>query len=371
MPSNNTTIQVIGTSKDEEMEAAQSTPESSDGKCFQYVESECAADKAPGRGLRPMRLSFGSLINKVLSSYKSDRAVNPHAPVARMRITSKKLGEGGYGTVFVAQMADSANKSKWCAAKVVDLDKTSLRRVLRECDIMASLNHDNIIRIHTHGFVHALPGKESGPRNGLYCIFMELATKGDLFGIVRHGITEAVAQKQFRQIVGAVQHMHARGIVHRDLKLENILCTADGTLKVIDFGLSHHYKIDADGNIVDNRKLRECVGSPSYAAPEVLSRSDYDGFAADLWSLAVILFAMVSGFFPLEQAAEKDWRFPKLVHAQIAKRSSITTIYSWYKRSCDHLSEEVIGLLDVMIFVDPSRRATLPQVLQHPWVYSQ
>ena len=109
-------------------------------------------------------------------------------------------------------------------------------------------------------------------------------------------------------------------------------------------------------------------GSKSYAAPEVLSGAGYDGFLADVWSLGVCLFAMLSGFFPLDEASNNDWRYGKLIEQQKKGRSTTKSVYAWYKRSCTHLSAPVVALLDGMLAIDPKERLTMPAVLSHPWL---
>jgi len=115
-------------------------------------------------------------------------------------------------------------------------------------------------------------------------------------------------------------------------------------------------------------------GSKSYAAPEVLSATalgGYDGFACDAWSLGVCLFAMVSGFFPLDEASTNDWRFARLQAEQARHVSTTGVVYGWYKRTTGHLSRELIDLLDRLLTIDPSKRLGLEEVAEHPWVTEQ
>jgi len=135
-----------------------------------------------------------------------------------------------------------------------------------------------------------------------------------------------------------------------------------------DFGLSHIYAKGADGEFDRSSPLKEMCGSKSYAAPEVLSGVGYDGFLADVWSLGVCLFAMLSGFFPLDEASQNDWRYGKLVEQQAKGRSTTKSVYAWYKRSCAHLTVPVVQLLDGMLAVDPLQRMTMRDVLTHPWL---
>jgi hypothetical protein len=76
---------------------------------------------------------------------------------------------------------------------------------------------------------------------------------------------------------------------------------------------------------------------------------------------------MLSGFFPLDEATSKDWRFGKLCDAQRRNLSATATVYSWYKRSCTHLTAAVVELLDAMLAIDPQRRIGMQQIFEHPW----
>jgi len=148
-----------------------------------------------------------------------------------------------------------------------------------------------------------------------------------------------------------------------------VLLNEQGVIKVIDFGLSHVYPRSADGNVDRSTRLRDVCGSKSYAAPEVLANlaEGYDGYAADMWSLGVSIFAMLSGFFPLDEATANDWRFPKLLEMQRHGRSAVATVYQWYKRAV-HLSPEVRHMIDGLLTIDPSRRMTMEQLRSHPWI---
>merc|ERR1719230_2083808 len=240
-----------------------------------------------------------------------------------------------------------------------------LDAITKESDILEKLTHPNIISVKAHGL-----GKDR--HSHLYFIFMELAGGGELFDQVidrgANAMPEPVSRSFFCQMLDGVAYCHLAAVAHRDLKLENVLLNEQGALKLIDFGLSHAYPRSADGKVDRSKPLRDVCGSKSYAAPEVLGQRGYDGFAADMWSLGVCLFAMLSGFFPLDEASNNDWRYPKLVEAQRAGKSTTVTVYGWYKRSPRHLSPEVVHLLDGLLTIDPQKRLTMEDVRAHPWV---
>ena len=162
-----------------------------------------------------------------------------------------------------------------------------IRRVREECRILETLVHENIIRIKNYGF---------GIRDESlsYFVFMELASGGELFDKVKQkggALPEDEARGYARQLLAGVAHCHSRRVAHLDIKLENVVLTSSGVIKIIDFGLSHVYNANADGTADRSEPLTGYVGTRSYMAPEVLSCNcddydgdGYDGFAADVWS---------------------------------------------------------------------------------------
>lgn len=89
-----------------------------------------------------------------------------------------------------------------------------------------------------------------------------------------------------------MKYIHSQNIVHRDLKLENILIDDRNNLKLIDFGFSVH--------IGPDQKLKIFCGTPSYMAPEIVQKKEYSGYATDIWSMGIILFVLLNGHFPFK-----------------------------------------------------------------------
>ena len=168
-----------------------------------------------------------------------------------------------------------------------------------------------------------------------YVIYMDLAEHGELFSrvIEKGSLQEHEAQPWFLQLVLAVQHMHAHGVVHRDLKLENILLDGQDLCKVCDFGLAHQYSSAKEPGKFDITSLKEVCGSKSYCAPEVLEGRGYEGFPTDVWSCGICLFAMLAGFFPLDEASGSDWRFGRVKMAADSGMSTCHTICACANRN--------------------------------------
>lgn len=126
--------------------------------------------------------------------------------------------------------------------------------------------------------------------------------------IISHGkLKEKQARKFARQIASAVDYCHRNSIVHRDLKIENILISKTGDIKIIDFGLSNLFSPE------ENRKLKTFCGSLYFAAPELLQAKPYTGPEVDVWSFGVVLFVLVCGKVPFD-----DQYMPAL-HQKIKK----------------------------------------------------
>jgi len=277
---------------------------------------------------------------------------------------NKKYGEGGYGATFAAVDKKTGEP---LACKLIDMRRMREDAIKKECHILEKLTHPNVISVKAHG-----KGESSNDKH-VYYIFMELAGGGELFDqVIDRGASamdEKTAREFFGQMIDGIAYCHLAGVAHRDLKLENVLLNEQGKIKVIDFGLSHVYPKTADGMVDRSTRLRDVCGSKSYAAPEVLANlaTGYDGYAADMWSLGVSIFAMLSGFFPLDEATANDWRYPKLLETQRRRFSTVATVYQWYKRPV-HLSPEVVHMIDGLLTIDPQRRMTMEQLRSHPWI---
>jgi serine/threonine protein kinase len=124
---------------------------------------------------------------------------------------------------------------------------------------------------------------------------MELCAGGDLLNYVRkrRKLKEDVAKYVFRQVVDGLQYCHSKGIVHRDMKLDNLLLDESGTVKICDFGVSKQLTSS-------HETMTEQCGTPAYIAPEILKDKGYRGFGVDIWSLGVCLYALLYGTVPFK-----------------------------------------------------------------------
>ncbi|NXT93461.1 NUAK2 kinase, partial [Anhinga rufa] len=214
-------------------------------------------------------------------------------------------------------------------------DEQDLVHIRREIEIMSSLNHPHIIAVH-----------EVFENSSKIVIVMEYASKGDLYDYIseRQRLTEQEARHFFRQVVSAVYYCHKNGIVHRDLKLENILLDANGNIKIADFGLSNVYQQD--------KLLQTYCGSPLYASPEIINGRPYKGPEVDSWSLGVLLYILVHGTMPFDG---HDYK------------TLVKQITSGDYREPTKLSD-ACGLIRWMLMVNPERRATIEDIATHWWV---
>lgn len=157
------------------------------------------------------------------------------------------------------------------------------QRTIREMAIMRLLRHPNICQL-----------KEYITEGDKYYMFLEYVDGGQLLDyIIKHGkLREKQARKFARQIVSALDYCHRNSIVHRDLKIENILITQSEQLKIIDFGLSNVYS--------PTQQLNTFCGSLYFAAPELLRAKQYTGPEVDVWSFGVVLYVLVCGRVPFD-----------------------------------------------------------------------
>jgi len=279
---------------------------------------------------------------------------------------SIKLGKGSTSTLYAAVDSLSGGKTPTIAAKVVDTRRVDEKGIMHEVNILQMLNHRHIVACEGHG-------RSADSPKHRHVLFLELADGGDLYELVMSlgGLSEASARTYFIQIVEAVAHCHDMGVAHRDLKLENVVLTGSGEVKLVDFGLAHAYPRGSDGSVDRSVLLQDACGSMAFAAPEVGAAAGYDGFAADLWSLGVCLFAMLTGSLPFAEASESDPQFADFERAcSEGKQPSDAALACVYRRGAPRLSPELRAVLDGLLVVDPLKRLSTAELCECAWLVS-
>ena len=188
-------------------------------------------------------------------------------------------------------------------------------------------------------------------------IILEYASGGELFDhILAHRyLKEKDACKLFSQLISGVWYIHQQKIVHRDLKLENLLLDRHRNVIITDFGFANRFEHKADD------LMKTSCGSPCYAAPElVISDGMYVGSAVDIWSCGVILYAMLAGYLPFDDdPANPDGDNINLLYKYI-----VNTPLSFP----EYISSEARELLSLMLVPDPKHRADIQMVMNHRWL---
>lgn len=265
------------------------------------------------------------------------------------------LGRGTFAKVYLAHaVADGAP----VAVKVIDKEAAAaamaggtaaVAAVLREVSAMRRLrHHPGVLRLH----------EVLASRARIYLV-MELATGGDLLSWLaatlprRCGgrLPEHAVRRVFVQLVAALAHCHARGVAHRDVKPQNILLDGDGNVKLADFGFAALDVVPDSGGL-----LQTACGTPAYAAPEVIlrRRGGYDGAKADAWSCGVVLFVLLAGRLPFDDANVPDM-------CRKARRREYRELPPWVSPPARRL---VHRLLDP----NPATRVAVEVlVATHPW----
>ncbi|KAL7318455.1 hypothetical protein PS15m_001698 [Mucor circinelloides] len=259
------------------------------------------------------------------------------------------LGEGEFGKVKLGIHIETGQE---VAIKLIKKEgsgsDTRINKVEREISVLKTLNHPYIVKLYNVVETEKYIG-----------IILEYASGGELFEyILAHRyLKEKDAKRFFAQLISSVQYMHKRKIVHRDLKLENLLLDKNRNIIVTDFGFANQFASAADD------MMATTCGSPCYAAPElVVNAGLYAGSAVDIWSCGVILYAMLCGFLPFDD----DPSNPDSDNINQLYRYILSTNLMFPS----HVGVDARDLLAKMLVPDPARRCSLDYIVKHPWLES-
>ncbi|KAK9474867.1 kinase-like domain-containing protein [Dipodascopsis tothii] len=272
--------------------------------------------------------------------------------LGRYDVVDRVIGRGTFGRVYLA--VDRVQRRQ-VACKVIETGGRPARAIKArtEVAILRRLNHPNVIGVHETFAI----------RDRIY-IFEDLITGGDLFsylvrGDVLHALGETETMVIVWQVLKALEYLHTNDVVHRDLKLDNILLVSasPGTRVVlVDFGISKCMR--------GVRRMNTVVGTPEFSAPEVgfgepgARRTEYDA-KCDLWSLGVVLHILLSAVSPFYDPSENG--------ARMAARARAGRLHltdgPW-----DAVSEPAKDLVRRLLCVQPAKRYSIEDCYAHPWL---
>ncbi|RZF43945.1 hypothetical protein LSTR_LSTR006753 [Laodelphax striatellus] len=260
----------------------------------------------------------------------------------------RKIGQGSYASVHIADYIDRSLRKERLACKIFDRSKAPndfLEKFFpREIDVLCNIEHEFVVRVHSI--------LQRGPK---VFIFMMYAENGDLLDhIKRYGIvSESSAKSWFRQITSGLRYLHSKNIAHRDMKCENILLTRDFQVRIADFGFARYC-----ANKSGRRVLSETYcGSAAYAAPEIVMGRAYNPKLADIWSVGIILYIMLNGTMPFN-----DENLKKLLKDQLNRN------WTFRNRVKNIVTSPCKSLLRHILEPDIMLRYTLDRIAAHEWM---
>ncbi|XP_056410347.1 serine/threonine-protein kinase 33 isoform X2 [Hyla sarda] len=277
--------------------------------------------------------------------------MDDEAAIQQIYTFGEKLGQGSFGVVIEATHGETGKK--W-AIKKVNREKagsSAVKLLEREVSILKTVNHNHIIHLEE---VFETPKR-------VYLV-MELCEGGELREILhrRKRLTESETRHVIHSLAYAIAYLHKKDIVHRDLKLENILVqrvdAREGeemklNIKVTDFGLAVQ-----KGGVGSENMLQSTCGTPNYMAPEVINAHDYSQ-QCDIWSIGVIMYMLLSGDPPFMGSSE-DKLFEHIKRGELKFSSP-----AWQS-----VSEAAKDVLRKLLRVDPADRITANELLDDPWI---
>ncbi|KAK0630703.1 kinase-like domain-containing protein [Bombardia bombarda] len=242
----------------------------------------------------------------------------------------------GFGAPDVASPRLSDHKAKEAS--------DALFLIREEIAIMKKLHHQNLVQL-----IEVLDDPEE---DSLYMV-LEMCKKGVIMkvglGEPADPYPEENCRCWFRDLILGIEYLHSQGVVHRDIKPDNLLLTNDDVLKIVDFGVSEMFEK------AGNMRTAKSAGSPAFLPPElcVAKHGDISGKAADIWSMGVSLYCLRYGRIPFE-------------------RAGVLEIYEAIKsedpKLPDDEKEESVDLMHRLLEKDPEKRITMAELREHPWV---
>jgi serine/threonine protein kinase len=285
---------------------------------------------------------------------------NDHPVLDDKYVIIKKLGSGATCKVKlgVDKETNEPVAIKILTPKVGTMNTTT-KHYNAELEMLQKIYHKNIINLKAANKGEIK--KPDGRSKIVDYLVLELAENGELFDYLyfpKKGFGEKMARYIFQELIKGLEACHMSGVAHRDLKTENIMMSRDWVLKVADFGYAT-LLAGKSGNGI----LHTCLGTLSYAAPEILSKKPYSGSCADIFSAGVILFVLVTGKLPFGKAVVFDPYYKNFI------KYEYEAFWTMMAPKLDTpVSKEFKSLINLLLAHDPSQRPSIPEIKSHPWM---
>jgi serine/threonine protein kinase len=268
------------------------------------------------------------------------------------------LGKGGYS--WVKKGYDKKTGKPVALKFMTKADKSwadeQTKQVVTEIESLKQIRHSNVMKLYAYNLNAKYPTKTK-EKLDVILLVLEYAPGGELFDILYYtsALEEIIGRTYFRQTIQGLEACHNAGIAHRDIKPQNLLLDAHFNLKITDFGLSKVFESDADTIMKTHY-----VGTRGYQAPELLLSQPYD-LACDIFSCGVVLFILLTGYPPFEQAQKKDRWYAPLVYGDHKR------FWKGHRGCSIQKNSQVKDLIQKMLEFDPKKRISINELKQHAW----
>ena len=273
---------------------------------------------------------------KFIKNYNKTNNEYPPSNISFYKF-GRVIGKGAFGKVNIGLHVltgrivaiKSFNKQKFT-------NESYKNKIINEIKLMKNLKHFSVVKL-----------LDTIETDKYILLIMENVLGGDLLTFVkkRNKLPEKTAKFIFKQLLQSLKYIHSKNIVHRDIKLDNILIDLNNNIKLCDFGVGKYI-------LNENEILFDQCGTPAYIAPEVISGDGYSGFPVDLWSSGIVLYSLLMGNIPFKAQNLNDLQ---------------GLIMSGNYKQIEGISKNAHDLLNKLLEINPSKRINIDEALNHPW----
>ena len=252
----------------------------------------------------------------------------------------KILGKGAFGCVYLGEELLTEQQVAIKAIEKTFLkNEIAKKRLMQEVMIMKKMNHVNVIKL-----LEVFESKR------FIFIVMEYSRGKNLHKMIKEkGIySEEQTKIIIKQLLEGLNYIHSQNILHRDIKMDNLLLNEDTfELKICDFGISRP--------VISNKKMTEQSGTPAFMAPELIKGKGYEGYGSDLWALGVVVFTLVNGYLPFKGNTPDEL---------------IESIMKNDPNFADNINKDAKDFIRRLLMTNPKKRASISNLMNHKWLQS-